>query len=150
MRPYTDNEWDSLPHIILTSDVNWDPTVMDNDLDDSDEWFESQSDNIKDTVDPIFDEVGNFRHCTIINECDMATLIEDEYLDDHLISTARIFYQANNREVTDRIIDYETYRPMFAWLPKLTIQKTFENTTEYGRIPMSTHLKKHYLSLIHI
>ena len=33
---------------------------------------------------------------------------------------------------------------LFAWLPVETIKKTWENTTQYGRIPISTILKKHY------
>jgi hypothetical protein len=33
IQPYTDEEWDTLlPHIILTSDVDWDPTVLDHTL----------------------------------------------------------------------------------------------------------------------
>ena len=26
--PYTDTEWDNLPHVILTADTDWDPTVI--------------------------------------------------------------------------------------------------------------------------
>ena len=29
LRPYTDDEWEDLPYIILTSDVDWDPSVLD-------------------------------------------------------------------------------------------------------------------------
>jgi hypothetical protein len=29
MRPYTDQEWESLPHIVMTSDVDWDPALLD-------------------------------------------------------------------------------------------------------------------------
>ena len=29
LRPCTDAEWDTLPHIIVTSDLDWDPTVLD-------------------------------------------------------------------------------------------------------------------------
>jgi hypothetical protein len=29
MHPYTNAEWDTLPHIIMTSDLDWDPTVFD-------------------------------------------------------------------------------------------------------------------------
>ena len=38
LRPYTDDEWDTLPHVILTSDMDWDPTVLDHTLDDDDHW----------------------------------------------------------------------------------------------------------------
>ena len=31
MRPYTDKEWLELPHVILTSDVEWDPSLYDDD-----------------------------------------------------------------------------------------------------------------------
>ena len=36
MRPYTDHEWETLPHVVLTSDVDWDPTVLDNITSDTD------------------------------------------------------------------------------------------------------------------
>jgi len=29
MRPYTDHEWDTYPHVIMTSDVDWDPSILD-------------------------------------------------------------------------------------------------------------------------
>ena len=29
MRPYTDEEWDTLPHFLLTEDKDWDPSVLD-------------------------------------------------------------------------------------------------------------------------
>ena len=34
MHPYMDDEWDTLPHVILTSDDDWDPSILDNDIDD--------------------------------------------------------------------------------------------------------------------
>jgi hypothetical protein len=34
MRPYTDEEWDTLPHVIVTSDATWDPAVLEDTLDD--------------------------------------------------------------------------------------------------------------------
>ena len=34
MRPYTDDEWESLPHVIWTSDKDWDPSVLYNILSD--------------------------------------------------------------------------------------------------------------------
>jgi hypothetical protein len=29
LRPYTDSEWEKLPHVILASNKDWDPTVLD-------------------------------------------------------------------------------------------------------------------------
>ena len=40
MRPHTDSEFERLPHIILTSDLQWDPSVMDHENDDV-QWFDA-------------------------------------------------------------------------------------------------------------
>src|SRR5207253_2574065 len=29
IRPFTDYEWDILPHVVLTADVDWDPSILD-------------------------------------------------------------------------------------------------------------------------
>jgi hypothetical protein len=44
MQPYTDEEWDSLPHVILTGDGNWNPSVLDHSLTDDDQWYDAVSD----------------------------------------------------------------------------------------------------------
>jgi hypothetical protein len=64
VRPYTDEEWDTLPHVILTSDVDWDPTVLDHNLDDDDKWFDAVSDLQTDPTTNLFDEFGNYRKRT--------------------------------------------------------------------------------------
>ncbi len=47
MRPYTDVEYESTPHVILTSDVtNWDPRILDFDIDDDDDWYDAILDNM--------------------------------------------------------------------------------------------------------
>src|SRR5210317_2432937 len=49
-------------------------------------------------------------------------------------------------KVRKRERDWEKLRQYFAWLPKLVIQKTFDCTTQYARIPMSAHLQRHFRS----
>ena len=36
MYPPSDHELDSLPHVVLTSDADWDPTMADNEIDSGD------------------------------------------------------------------------------------------------------------------
>ena len=38
--PYTDTERDNVLHVILTADTDWDPTVIDYELEDGEEWFD--------------------------------------------------------------------------------------------------------------
>jgi ribosomal protein L16 Arg81 hydroxylase len=46
MRPYTDVEYGSLPHVILISDVDWDPRVLDFDNDDNNNLYDAISDKV--------------------------------------------------------------------------------------------------------
>jgi len=65
----------------------------------------------------------------------------DPYND--LIPTA---YESYAHKIKVHAPDYEALRPMFGWLPLDIIQHTFEVTTQYAHLPMSTLLKKHYKS----
>jgi hypothetical protein len=42
--------------------------------------------------------------------------------------------------------DYDKLRPLFGWMNTKTIKKTFEQTTQYARMPNGTILKKDYKS----
>ena len=50
------------------------------------------------------------------------------------------------RVTKQRPLDWEKLRKYFAWLPKGVVEKTFKATTQLARIPMSTHLQRHYRS----
>jgi hypothetical protein len=45
MRPFTDEEYGSLPHVILTDERSWDPSVLDNEVFDKEKWFDWYSKN---------------------------------------------------------------------------------------------------------
>jgi hypothetical protein len=148
MRPYTDKEWDELPHVLFTSDSEWDPTVLDYDLDEDEQWFDALSDIPEGTDNKLFDEYGDYRHCTIVNhavtlEHQMETNID---LENYVIPTEHFLLEAYERKITPTEPDYEALRPNFAWQSTDTIKKTFKATTQYAHIPMSTHLRKHYKS----
>ena len=63
MRPYTDSEWNSLPHVIMTSDATWDPTVLDNTIDDNETWFDAVDSHTHPTALSLFDECGRYKFC---------------------------------------------------------------------------------------
>ena len=59
IRPYTDMEWERLPQVILTADVDWDPSILDYEQEDNEEWFNAIEDFPALTPDPLFDEYGD-------------------------------------------------------------------------------------------
>ena len=39
MRPFTDQEWKDLPHVIMTSDTDWNPNILDNTISTTNTWI---------------------------------------------------------------------------------------------------------------
>jgi len=59
MRPYTDQEWEELPHVIITHDAGWDPSILDNVLSSEQDWYDSLPSTP--LLFPLFDEQGDLR-----------------------------------------------------------------------------------------
>src|SRR5688500_4502887 len=142
IRPFTDKERDNLPHVILKADVDWDPTVIDCELEDGEEWFDALEDLPELDPDPLFDEFGNYRHIQHVAQ----TIVNGDQLDNHVITDYHDVVQLYNQNIMPSKIDYESYRSKLAWLPVDIIKSTFERTTQFYRMPMGTNLKKRYKS----
>jgi hypothetical protein len=81
MRLYTDGEWDLLPHVILTRDGNWNPSVLDHSLTDNEQWYDAVSD-FPDAIDGNpFDAEGNYRNLHVFD-----LFITNSILDNHIMS----------------------------------------------------------------
>jgi hypothetical protein len=50
--PYSDHEWYNLPHVILTSELEWDLSALDHEFKEDEEWGEAIA------INTSFDEVG--------------------------------------------------------------------------------------------
>ena len=175
IRPFTDAEWDSLPHVFLTAEAEWDPTVVDHEFQDDEPWGDDDPNTSKNQSLSLFDEFGNYRNRYIVQFTDFferhegSTNIEDVIDQCVYYSHAPevdnlVFYDAHEHEIdgdadeansvptiiprvtTKREPDYASLRPLFGWLSPDIIKKTFENTTQYARIPTGTLLKKTFKS----
>ena len=54
--------------------------------------------------------------------------------------------EVNDKGLKRKPPDYNALRPQFGWLPVDIIKKTFEATTQFARLPISTHLKERFKS----
>jgi hypothetical protein len=66
IHPYTDAKWDMLPHVFLTSELEWDPSVLDHDHLDDDQWFDALSDIESNPNTNLFDEFGDYHHRIVV------------------------------------------------------------------------------------
>jgi len=142
IRPYTDLEWETLPQVIMTADVDWDPSILDCEQEDNEEWFNAMEDLPDLAPDLLFDEYGDYRNIHVISQ----VIMSDPSIERTVITDLPGLFQLYSQEIKPRQIDFEHYVAKFAWLPLDIIKRTFEATTQYYRTPMSTHLKKRYKS----
>ena len=61
LRPYTDKEWDDLPHVFLTSETQWDPSILDFDPEEQMDWEHDLADIEANPHTNLFDQFGNYR-----------------------------------------------------------------------------------------
>ena len=137
MRPYTDEEWDTLPHIILTSEADWDPTTLDRELDDDEDWYDALSEEPDYPLKGIFNRRGEYEKRTILYHDSL------DHVPVHKVHSTHV---NAGRTVEQQDVDYEAMRPKFGWLPTDIIRETFKHTTQYVRLPGSEILKKRYKS----
>ena len=60
MHPYTDKEWDELPHIHITREEDWDPSILNHEQSDDQDWYDQQPSML--LLFPLFDERGDLYH----------------------------------------------------------------------------------------
>ena len=135
MRPYTDKEWMILPHVHWTQDKDWDPSVLDHSLGDHDEeWFDAVTDITELPNKHLFDEFGNYRRRTA-------------NVENHVTEASQALSIAiHAREVHTREPDYIALRPHFGYTSEDIVKRTFQATTQLGRLSSATHLKRQYQS----
>ena len=135
MRPYTDKEWMTLPHVHWTEDKDWDPSVLDHSLGDRDEeWFNAVTDVTELPNKHLFDEFGNYRRRTA-------------NVENHVTEASQALSIAiHAREVYTWEQDYIALRPHFGYTSEDIVKRTFQATTQLGRLSSATHLKQQYQS----
>jgi hypothetical protein len=140
MRPYTDEEWETLPHVIWTSDEEWDPTILDHEITDDDAWYDAISDLQGSLMNSPFDEYG--RYCK--REAEMHffdSKMDHEDMIEEAINRVTLAHATLQRPHKP---DYEALRPLFAWIPAESVENTFKATTQYARATVGTVLKHAY------
>ena len=120
MRPYSDQEWDELPHIVFTSDVDWDPDEVDMLLENDKSWYDSQPDvNHGNDYDfTVFDQKGNYVVPKTVNS---------HFLKDNME------FLVNERTTKPTPRDYSRYTKYFLDTTPEIVKHTFRAMTQYAR-----------------
>ncbi|KAG7338517.1 reverse transcriptase RNA-dependent DNA polymerase [Nitzschia inconspicua] len=144
MRPPTDKEFNTLPHIVMTSDSTWDPSVLDFDHEEEDDqWFDAIEHQEAHPYSKLFDEYGNYRRRVTIKLSDTLcrpSTDPQEHLIDQCIVHANcerelFFFDAQSHSINET-------SPLVA----PSTPRTLQHTTQLARTTTGTLLKKVYRS----
>ena len=154
LRPYTDMEWETLPHVNWTCNSDWDPAIFNHEFNEGgDEWYDAHTDHTKNPHGELFDEFGNYckRQAAVAEENFVGAV-----LDGGLTVDGYVWYvnqvdlskhQPEARHVKPGERDWETLRRFFSWASVELVEKTFQATMQMGRLSNAVRLKEHCHSL---
>jgi hypothetical protein len=169
IRPHTDDEFETLPHVFLTSELEWDPTVMDHEFTDDSQWGDDAPAKSSILTNDSYDEFGQYRYRVQVNQHCYFARLDGFDINDHIdrcvfaahatptFSTAPTLSASTDDALRTDITmvpkatskkepDYEQLRPFFGWLSPDIIKHTFMHTTQYARLPTGTTLKRAFKS----
>jgi hypothetical protein len=139
IRPYTDQEWDSLPHVFLTDEANWDPSVLDHQYNSVEEWLDPTYTVDTDPAANQFDDVSKYWRRVVIQkskntynqlynmDCDPAVTTSDA-TEQHTPPIVAL------KDITNKEPNYEDLRPQFGWLSMDTIKRTYLDDQNGNRL----------------
>ena len=136
MHPPSDDELHSYPHVIFTSDMSWDPQVLDDEY-NVDYLVLDEDDLVKPSYHPDalneFGEIHPFQH-------------DDPDLFTYHTQVQRFSLENNKHVVGPKQQDFERLAPNFAFVPRERIRQTIDHTTQFARLDTRLPLRKHFKS----
>ena len=140
LRPYTDEDWITLPHVIWTSDKNWNPTSIDHKVIDNDERGDNQTDQPENNSERLFNEIGDYIISLQFNPHPILDINKTDMILKRHHNTSKL-------EGKVKPPDYNVLRPYLLYVDNNTIRYTIDATTQYGRaISRATQLKSTFRS----
>ena len=134
MRPYTDKEWKDLPHIEMTSDVDWEPRILDADV--PTDWYDRQDRFSSYLRDSPFTEDGDLKEETITGERPSDDPPEDNDVDAARVDRKMIrtyFHNIIRDECDDQFWYYEADGEMYEHVPTKTERRQINESRQRPR-----------------
>eukprot|EP00536_Pseudo-nitzschia_multiseries_P005269 jgi/Psemu1/12096/gm1.12096_g len=165
MRKYTSEEYAQLPHVVMTSDKHWNPSVLDGAYTPQDDLFVQRylpKTNLLPYQD--YDEFGAPRGTAQDTSSDVTSFMSrsttspilqpldkrdasvwlslTDYIHQEVLSRCSIQPPSNSLTAAPHIqsptaLDYLSLKPFFGWVSLDRIKATFDNSTQYGSLSLS-------------
>ena len=141
----TDKDLQRYPAVHQTGPHEWYPSVLDYTHPSGDgepPW--SNDPDKRSAFDPKFDEFGDYTQRAIQTLC----ILDDSSstLTPYPTFMTNLYeFGTYQHDITHEAPDYEKFRSYFGWVNVDTVQKTMEQSTQWGvSLPNTFHMKKHF------
>ena len=142
----TDKDLERYPAVHLTGPHEWDSSVLDythTSGDGEPPWSNDPDERF--AFDPNFDEFRDYTQRAI----QTLSILDDSsstFIPCSTLMTNQHVFRTYQHNVSHETPDYEKFRPYFGWVNADTVQKTMEQSTQWGvslpnTFPMKKHLK---------
>ena len=134
IRPFTDHEWNTLPHVLLTADTEWDPSVHDMDTSSDQQFINGIPDNPthldSNSINTITTHLSNITtHPSFISAPSKVMNINIHPILDEL----DICYSSFATTTQPSVQDYEKLRHYFLYVPSDIVKRIFKVITQYAK-----------------
>ena len=131
MRPPTEEEFNQLPHVLMTADVPWNPQQHDCEPDEL-EYLDARMS--EETEEEWFDPSDDYGEEFTVHELNVASCIRA-----NATGTVR-----PPRSILPKKPNFEALRPYFGWVSAEKVKATLENTSQWFRASCRMPLRRHY------
>jgi hypothetical protein len=103
IHPYTNHEFDTLPNVIMTSELEWGPSVLDHEFKEDEQWGDSP------TIPSSFNEVGEYKHRVALQHHSYFQRQDGSSTDDIIDQCNFVTHSSPSTYEFDRTLYYDTY-----------------------------------------
>jgi hypothetical protein len=103
IRPYTDQEFETLPHVKMTSELEWDPSVLDHEFKEDEQWGDPP------TIPSFFDDVVDYKHRVALQHHSYFQRREGNSTDDVIDQCMFSTHSSPSAYEFDKTIFYDAY-----------------------------------------
>ena len=146
MCPPTPHELENLPHVFLTDDSQWDPSLLDDEFHDSNDLpSDPEVLSRRDSHDPRVNDTGSINHICQIDELHFFDAIDPLPLELTLLEHTTNALLAFPQRLCHHFRDIDILKPHFRWVSADCIQCTLEHTSQFyhaaNYFPFHHHFK---------
>ena len=133
LRHFTDKEWETLPHLVWTSDLKWNPSIIDHKITVNNEWKYYFNDNTCANDENPFDIFGDYTNSSEGNQRTILDINKTDIIINQYHLQHNQYHSHFKINISLKPPKYKMLQPYLLYVDDETIKRTIDATTQNGR-----------------